>query len=161
VGFSCEIIGGGAGEAALRAQIEELGLRSVVALSGSLTTEEVGERLGEAALVTLPCVVGADGNVDALPTVLLEAMGAARPVVSSRLSGIPEIVVDGETGLLVPPNDAERLADALQCVLGDPVRAAAMGRAGRARAEALFDLHRNAGEIRRLILQASTPAKGA
>jgi len=157
VPFSCEIIGGGAGEAALRAQIEARGLSSFVSLGGSLTTEEVEERLGSAALVALPCVVGSDGNVDALPTVLLEAMGTARPVVSTRLSGIPEIVADGETGLLVPPNDAAQLASALRLLLEDPTRAAAMGNAGRARAEALFDLDRNAAEVRRLIRDLRAP----
>ncbi len=154
VAFTCEIFGSGAGETSLREQVERSGLRSLVSLPGSLTTEEVGERLREAAVVALPCVVDTQGNVDALPTVLLEAMGTARPVVSTRLSGIPEIVADGETGLLVPPRDAAQLADALQALLSDPARAGEMGRAGRQRAERLFDLRTNAAAVGRLMRRA-------
>lgn len=157
VAFRCEIIGGGAEAAPLRARIAAAGLDARLALRGVLPTEAVAARLGDAALVTLPCVVGEDGNVDALPTVLLEAMACARPVVSTRLSGIPEIVDDGATGLLVPPRDAAALADALQALLADPARAAAMGRAGRARAEERFDLHRNAAVLRERLLAAQSP----
>jgi glycosyltransferase involved in cell wall biosynthesis len=79
--------------------------------------------------------------------VLLEALATARPVVSTRVSGIPEIVVDGVTGLLVPPGDAAALADALALLLTDPDRARAMGVAGRQRATELFDLWANAAVL--------------
>jgi glycosyltransferase involved in cell wall biosynthesis len=71
---------------------------------------------------------------------VLEAMLAGKPVVASRVSSIPELVVDGETGLLVPPDDADALADALLSVLADPARAAAMGEAGLARARSEFSV---------------------
>jgi glycosyltransferase involved in cell wall biosynthesis len=71
---------------------------------------------------------------------VLEAMLAGRSVVASRVSSIPELVVDGETGLLVPPDDADALAEALLSVLGDPARAAAMGEAGLARARLEFSV---------------------
>lgn len=145
--FGCEIIGGGDLEPALRQRIGELDLGGHVTLAGSLTTEAVAERLRDATVVALPCIVGGDGNVDALPTALLEGMACGLPLVSTRLSGIPEIVVEGENGLLVGPGDADALADALQAILADPARAAAMGRAGRARAEQLFDLRRNVAEL--------------
>jgi glycosyltransferase involved in cell wall biosynthesis len=149
--FGCEIIGGGPEEEALRHQIAAAGLRDTVTLRGVLATEDVGRALQNATVVVLPCVVARDGNVDALPTVLLEAMAAALPVVSTRLSGIPEIVIDGETGLLVPPGDAAALADALGVILDQPTRAQAMGRAGRRRAERLFDLSTNVGDLRHLL----------
>ncbi len=149
VDFACEIVGGGAEESALRRQIEDARLGARVVLSGALATEEVAERMGLTSVLALPCVAGRDGNIDALPTVLLEAMARARPVVSTRLSGIPEIVDDGVTGLLVEPGDAAALADALQSLLGDRARAARMGVSGRERAERLFDLDRNAAEVGR------------
>lgn len=151
--FDCEIIGGGEQEQELRARIAELGLADRVSLAGTMTTEEVGERLRAATAVALPCVVSKDGNVDALPTVLLEAMATARPLVSTELSGIPEIISDGDNGFLVEPGDVAGLADAIARLLDDPDMAEQMGRAGRERAERLFDLHANAGTVRALIRQ--------
>jgi glycosyltransferase involved in cell wall biosynthesis len=74
--------------------------------------------------------------------VFLEAMSAARPVVASNISAIPEIVADGETGLLVPPNDAASLAKAIQSLLDDPARAEKMGAAGRNRLQTHFNEQR-------------------
>ncbi len=149
VDFVCEIIGGGPEEETLRRQIAAAGLQEHVHLRGIQATEWVAARLREAAVVALPCVRGGDGNVDALPTVLLEAMATARAVVSTYLSGIPEIVVHGTTGLLVPPGDAPALAAALERLLVNPGLAQAMGQAGRVRAERLFDLHANVRELAR------------
>lgn len=149
--FDCEIIGGGPEEAALRKLIATAGLERTITLKGVLATEEVAARLHAATVVVLPCVVGTDGNVDALPTVLLEAMASGRPVVSTRVSGIPEIVDDGRTGLLVPPGDPASLAEALAAVITDPARCQAMGRAGRRRAEELFDLEVNVARLRAVL----------
>ncbi len=159
--FRCEIIGGGPDEAALRDRIAAAELHGIVTLRGVMPTEHVAETLGAATAVVLPCVVGQDGNVDALPTVLLEAAAAGCAAVSTLLSGIPEIVADGETGLLVPPGDAPALAGALAVVLEDPERARAMGRAGRRRAERLFDLHANVAQLQRLLRGAVQPMAAA
>ncbi len=145
--FHCDIVGGGDLESSLRDLVARRGLGDVVTLCGSVSTEQVTERLRQASLVALPCVVGSDGNVDALPTALLEGMACGLPLVSTRLSGIPEIVVDGENGLLVEPGDIGGLAGAIAQILADPARAEAMGRAGRRRAEAHFDLRRNVAEL--------------
>ena len=77
--------------------------------------------------------------------VLLEAMAQGVPVVGSAVSAIPEVVADGETGLLVPPRDPVALAEALAALLADPARRAAMGAAGRARLEAEFSPARMVG----------------
>lgn len=147
VALRCEILGGGELEQELRSQVARLGLERTVELAGSMTTEAVAGRLRGAAVVALPCIVGSDGNVDALPTALLEGMASSLPLVSTRLSGIPEIIDDGSNGLLVEPGDAGALADALAALLADPDRAAAMGAAGRRRAEELFDLRRNVAAL--------------
>jgi len=149
--FRCEIIGDGSEGPALRQQIESGRLEGIVALRGVLSTEQVAEALRAATVVALPALVARDGNVDALPTVLLEAMATERPVVSTSISGIPEIVVDGETGLLAPPGDPPALAAALAALIDQPARAAEMGRAGRRRAERLFDLRTNVAELRGLL----------
>jgi glycosyltransferase involved in cell wall biosynthesis len=73
-----------------------------------------------------------------MPLVVLEAMAAGLPVVASRVSGIPEVVVDGETGRLVPPEDPERLAEALAELIADPTEARRRGAAGRRRVDENF-----------------------
>ena len=159
VPFTCEVIGSGPEEPLLRETIGNLGLDRVVRLRGGLPLEEVAAEVRRASVVVLPCIVAADGNVDALPTVLLEAMASGVPVVASAISGVPEIVVDGETGYLVPPGDAAPLADAIERVLRDPGAADRLGRAGRERAERLFDLRRNVARLRDLL--AGGPADAA
>ncbi len=156
--FDCEIIGGGPEEAALRELIATTGLERTITLKGILATEDVAARLHAATVVVLPCIVGKDGNVDALPTVLLEAMASGRPVVSTRVSGIPEIVDDGRTGLLVEPGDPGSLGEALAAIITDPARCQAMGRAGRRRAEELFDLEANVSRLRTVLWSTQPPA---
>ena len=106
-----------------------------------------------ATVLVLPCITAADGNMDALPTVLLEAMASGVPVVSTALSGIPEIVVDGETGYLVEPGDAVALAGAMEKLLREPDTSARLGRAGRRRAEELFDLRANVAVLARWLTE--------
>lgn len=144
IGFDCQIIGDGPLQGALSDQILTLGLRDRVTLAGPMPQERLAQTLGTAAIAVLPCVITPDGDRDGLPTVLLEAMGKAIPVVTTTVTGGPEIVANGETGLLCPPRDPVALADALAALLADPDRARAMGAAGRLRAERLFDLSTNA-----------------
>jgi len=159
--FRCEIIGGGELEKSLRERVREHGLERIVLLSGSLATEAVAERLRASSIVALPCIVAADGNVDALPTALLEGMACGVPLVSTRLSGIPEIVIDGDNGLLVEPDHARGMADALAALLSDPARRSAMGAAGRKRAETLFDLRRNVGALREMFRESMAAGQPA
>jgi alpha-maltose-1-phosphate synthase len=93
-----------------------------------------------------------------LGIVNLEAMACATAVVASRTGGIPEVVVDGETGLLVPPDEPEPLADALNALLRDPDRAAAMGLAGRKRAIAEFSWETIAAQTADLYAELVTSA---
>ena len=156
--FELDIIGTGPLEAPLRGAIARLGLQDVIRMPGSLPQERLIDEMGSAQLAVLPCVVTDSGDRDGLPTVLLEAMARALPVVTSTVSGGPEIVADGVSGRLCAPGDAAGLAAALADVLADPARAAAMGRAGRERAENLFDLTANAARLRALLVD---PARAA
>lgn len=153
--FGCDIIGEGDDKATLQEQIDNLGLSTVVHLRGALSTEDVARELRQSSALVLPCVVGADGNVDALPTVMLEAMASGCPVVSTAVSGIPEIVVEGETGFLVPERDATALATAMAKLLDDPAAIRSMGDAGRTRAGELFNLERNVRRLRDLFVGAT------
>jgi len=105
----------------------------VVLISGMLAKREVIQLLSHARVFACPSVYEPLGIVN------LEAMACGAAVVASRVGGIPEVVADGDTGLLVPPGDPDALADALNVLLRDPGLAAQMGRRGRARAAAEFD----------------------
>ncbi len=147
VPFTCDLIGAGDQQVLLEDLIANRGLGNRVRVWGALPLEQVAVEMRAASLVVLPCIVAADGNMDALPTVLLEAMASGIPTVSTALSGIPEIVVDGETGYLVEPGNSAALAGAMEKILRDPESGARLGRAGRRRAEELFDLRANVARL--------------
>jgi glycosyltransferase involved in cell wall biosynthesis len=156
--FKCGIVGTGDQEQALRAQIQRLGLIGHVELLGPQPQREVFRRLREAAVMAVPCVVGSDGNRDGLPTVLLEAMALGTPCVSTDVTGIPEAVRDGKTGLIVPQNDAASLASACKRVIDDAELAARLAAGARRLIEAEFDVRINAAALRELFASVGTPA---
>jgi glycosyltransferase involved in cell wall biosynthesis len=121
IAFRCEIIGYGPEEAALRELIEGHGLHQHVRLTGKLGHDDVLARMRAARIFVLPCRIDADGDRDGIPNVILEAMAMGLPVVSTSVSGVPEIVEHGRTGWLVPPDDAEALADRLRALITDGV----------------------------------------
>lgn len=129
-GIRCDIIGDGPLESGLLGRIEAEGLAGVVRLTGPLREEEIAERLAAARAFVLPCVTCGDGSLDNLPTVIMEAMAAGLPVVSTPLAGIPEMVRDGESGFLVPERSPAELADRLARLAGDRELARQMGDAG-------------------------------
>ena len=138
VTFRCEIVGDGPLRGTLARQIEELGLNESVTLAGLLPQGEIRARLAACDVFALACRVDEKGACDVLPTVILEAMAAARPVVSTRLAGVPEIVADGQTGLLTEPGDVPALAAALHTLSRDPGLRRGFGLAGRRKLEANF-----------------------
>lgn len=156
VKVNCLIIGDGPLFNPLNKMIAQLGLGDRVRLLGALPHESVVERLaGEAALFVMPSVVAANGDRDGLPNVILEAMAAALPVVSTTASSADEAVVDGKTGYLVPPGDAESLARRIQELLENPQMRREMGHAGRERIRHEFMQHATvlplAGKLRALL----------
>ncbi|MCR9156183.1 MAG: glycosyltransferase [Rhodobacteraceae bacterium] len=151
VPFFLSLVGSGPLEETLRAQRAALGLQDIVSMDGPLPQEALIDKIGTAQAAVLPCVITESGDRDGLPTVLLEAMARGLPVVTTTVSGGPEIVMDGLTGRLCAPGDATSLGDALEDVLAVNERAHLMGKAGRRRAEELFDLKINAGRLRKLI----------
>jgi colanic acid/amylovoran biosynthesis glycosyltransferase len=112
-----------------------------VRLTGTaLKQEEIPDFLEGGDVYCLPCVWASDNDVDGLPMMLMEAMACGLPAVSTDLVGIPDLIVDGKTGLLVPPEDAEALADVLQHLAGTPELADRLAAAGRAHVVEHFDL---------------------
>ena len=132
--LSVTVAGGGELEGPLRALVAELGAGDVVDLVGPRTQAEVGRLLRAADVFAAPCTVGADGNADGLPTVLLEAMAMGVPVIASDVTGIPEVVRNAapRTGVLVPADDDEALLGALAAVADPGFDLVGAARAARA-----------------------------
>jgi colanic acid/amylovoran biosynthesis glycosyltransferase len=146
--FRCQIVGTGSLESHLRARIGQLGLQAKVELAGPRSESEVMKLIQRAAVLTLPCVIGMDGDRDGLPTVLLEAMALGTPCVSTDVTGIPEVVRDGETGLMVPQHEPAALAEAIEGLLGNSRLRVQLAGQARRLIEAEFDLRRNVARLR-------------
>ena len=129
--WSLDVVGDGP----LRPDLEARAAGLPVRFLGQATKDDLARAYAGCDLVVAPSVPAASGDQDGLPVALLEAMSAGCPVVASRIAGIDEAVVDGETGLLVPPGDAPALAAALIRLLGDPELRDRLGAAASARAD--------------------------
>ncbi len=145
--FRCEIIGEGPLENELRAQIDKLNLQNRFVLSGAKPQREVRQHLAAASVFVLPSVLDPEGGMDNLPTVIMEAMATGLPVISTNIAGIPEMVVQNETGFLVQPADPIALAKAIEDVIDDRLLAQRLGEAGHQRAQELFSIEKNVREL--------------
>ena len=149
--FRCEIFGEGPLENQLLGQIGESGLKELVQLPGPKPQHQLRERLAAANVFVLPSVPEAEGGMDNLPTVIMEAMATGLPVISTRIGGIPEMVIDNETGFLVRPDDPVALADAIEKVINDRSLGQKLGHAGHGRAQTLFSIEKNVRDLCALI----------
>jgi glycosyltransferase involved in cell wall biosynthesis/tRNA A-37 threonylcarbamoyl transferase component Bud32 len=140
VPFRCEIIGEGAERGRLERLIEQRGMRTVVTLRGACTADAVRAELARATIFVLPSVVAGNGQMEGIPVALMEAMAAGLPVIASDLSGIPELVRAGRTGLLVRPGDADGTAAAISALLDDPALRGRLGERGRSKVRESFAL---------------------
>lgn len=148
---SCDIVGEGPMRAELARKIGRLGLDGSVRLLGARTQAEVRALMESAGICVLASRRGRDGQMDGIPVVLMEALALGVPVVSTRISGIPELVEEEKTGLLVEPDDAAALASAVERLLDDGELAARVASEGRRRVEALHDASANADALLDLI----------
>lgn len=144
---TCRLVGDGADRRLLARRIEEAGLAGRVVLAGAATRPEVAAELARADVLVAPSVPTRGGRREGIPVALMEAMSCGLPVVASDLSGIPELVQDGVTGLLTEPGDAARIAAALRRLLEDPALRRRLGSAGRERILAAFDVERSAAQL--------------
>jgi colanic acid/amylovoran biosynthesis glycosyltransferase len=146
--FHCRIMGTGALENTLCTQIEQLALHTSIELTGALPRSEMIKYIQEAAVFAVPSIIGNDGDRDGLPTTLLEAMALGTPCISTDVTGIPEVLRDGQTGLMVPQRDAAALADALERLLLDYELGKSLSGKARILIESNFDIHKNASILR-------------
>jgi colanic acid/amylovoran biosynthesis glycosyltransferase len=156
----CVIVGEGPLRAQLERQVAYAGLGGVVQLIGSRDHQTVLDLLRRASVFALPSMTAGDGDRDALPTVILEAMALGTPVVSTTVSGIPEMVEDGKSGLLVASRDPAVFAAAMGRLVDDDVLRRRLAHGARARVEERFDLSRNVGVLHDLFRESAGPQHG-
>jgi glycosyltransferase involved in cell wall biosynthesis len=118
--FRCLILGEGPERGRLESIVKMLGLESRVDLPGSCSQEELLILYKQASVFVLPCTVVDNGDRDGIPNVILEAMAVGLPVITTPVSGVPEVIRDGHNGLLSPERDSKALASAIARVLNDP-----------------------------------------
>ena len=144
VDFACRFVGDGPDQEMLVQQVAQAGLEDRVHFEGRLTRQDVIAAYRHADVVVAPSVPSSDNRREGIPVVLMEAMSSGVPVIASDLSGIPELVEDGVSGLLVPPGDARAIADALEKLYRDEAERQRLGQGGRDRVRREFDLETNA-----------------
>jgi colanic acid/amylovoran biosynthesis glycosyltransferase len=156
--FACRFIGDGPDREALVTSVRASGLDDRIEFVGRLASEQVAAELGRSDVLVAPSVPTRGGKREGIPVVLMEVMASGLPVVASRLSGIPELVADGESGILVAPGDEAGLADALERLALDPALRRRLGDAGRATVARDFEINRNAQALRDRIVAALVAA---
>jgi colanic acid/amylovoran biosynthesis glycosyltransferase len=133
------LCGSGSLEAVLREDVKRLGLSNAVHMRGAVSSDEVRQAMRHAHIMVQHSVETASGDMEGLPVSLTEAAACGLPIIATRHSGIPEIVIDGVNGYLVPENDIDSMAAKMTELARDPQRWSAFGRAGRALVEDRFD----------------------
>ncbi|HVC62937.1 MAG TPA: glycosyltransferase [Acetobacteraceae bacterium] len=157
--FRCRIVGAGPLREALTADIAARGLGDCVALLGPMTHARLIEKFEAADVFALASRVTDDGDRDGIPNVVAEAMAIGVPVVAAAVSGIPEVVRDEQTGLLVAPRDPVALAAAIARLLGNLALARRLARTARARLETCFDCWQTATQLQELLGAAAKPPR--
>lgn len=156
--FECTLVGDGPELENLQSLQSELGLEQEVSFVGAKNLDEVMQLMRTATLFCLPCTIAPDNNVDALPTVLLEALACGLPVISTTVSGVPEIIDSDVDGLLVPPDDPTALTDAISHLMLSRELRERFAENGREKAELKFDLRKNVATLMELF--QNEPADG-
>ena len=153
--FTLRLFGDGPLGAALATQVARLDLAAHVHLGGSVTQEDVAREMKACHAFVMPCRRDRSGDMDGIPTVFMEAMATGRPVVSCAVSGVPELVRDGETGVLVPSDDARTLAAAIARLAHDDALRLRLGRAARALVERQHDQRGTAARFLAMVVAAN------
>ncbi len=161
IDFVLNLVGDGPDRQALLGQAMAAKIADRLTFHGAKTHQDVAELLRGADVVVAPSVPTRDGRREGIPVALMEAMSSGVPVVASRLSGIPELVEDERTGLLVPARDAQALADALRRLYVDAALRHRLGEAARAKIFQEFDLSKNSATLATLFKTVATGSRDA
>lgn len=138
-GIRCWLVGDGPERKAIERQVAQLAIGDAVDVKGWLSQDELKAAYEKATALAAPSVIARDGDMDGLPNVVLEAAALGVPLVTTGVGGLPDLVRDGETGLVAKPGDAADLAAKLEAAVADPVAALARARRAREVVEERFD----------------------
>ncbi|MDP8905471.1 MAG: glycosyltransferase [Chloroflexota bacterium] len=147
IDFQCQLVGDGPLRAQLEQRVADAGLADRVTFLGARDRSQVRALMAEADVLVVPSVPTAEGRREGIPVVLMEGMASGLPAIASRISGIPELVDDGVSGLLVAARDVAALADALRRLHGDVGLRRALGQAGRQKVVRQFDIRATARQL--------------
>ncbi len=145
--FKCIIVGEGPDRKAMTTQIELLELQEYIVLSGMKPQSYIFDMFNKARMFVLPCIIAKNGDRDGIPNVMIEALAMCTPVISTTVSGVPEIIQNNITGITVEPRNSQQLADAIIGLLNNPDTAKAFVKNGRKLVEEKFDIRKNIGEL--------------
>ncbi|HVB57578.1 MAG TPA: glycosyltransferase family 4 protein [Candidatus Acidoferrales bacterium] len=156
--FRCVLVGDGEERNNLMSLRRKLHLENEVEMPGDLSFDKLRTWYYRAALFVMPSIVPPNGSTDGLPTVVIEALACGTPVIGTDTAGIPEVLVDGRTGILVRAGAPEAIADGIQMLLSHETQRESLAREGRRLIEQEFDLRKNSKIIANLIaLHATVP----
>lgn len=141
------VIGSGPLEKELRSLIKSLGLENNVKIIGNLDNEKLNEELSRTTIFILPCTIAKNGDIDGIPVSLMEAMYLQIPTISTKISGIQELIENGKSGLLVDINNDKQLSDSVKILLENRELMIKIGNCARKKVEKDFNLHNEAQKL--------------
>ena len=145
--FIYTMIGDGPERERLDAMVNSFGLKDTIIMKGNLPNHDLIKHFEITDVFALPCIVAHNGDMDGIPTALMEAMVAGIPTISTRVSGIPELIQDKETGLLVNEKNEFELAEAIEKIMKDPLLAERLAKQGREKVRRDFNIEYTAKDI--------------
>lgn len=145
--FKCIIVGDGTEYNKLNKLVENYNLDKIVILTKALPFDEIMKLYKKASIFVLPCIIALNNDRDGIPNTILEAMAFGIPVISTKISGIPEVIEDMKTGLLIKEGDKEILAEAIERLIKDKPLRDKLGKNGRVKVIERFDLEKNTKEL--------------
>lgn len=150
--IKCIIVGEGPDRKKLEKLIMEEEMEDVVLLKGIQPHSAIFEFFSKAAIFVLPCVIAKNGDRDGIPNVIIESLAVQIPVISTNVSGIPEIIVNNQTGLVIPPRDEKSLANAMIFLLQNSEKQKMFAKNGRNLVEEKFDIKKNVADLVNILL---------
>jgi len=151
--IKCIIVGEGPDRKDLEKLIKEEGLENIVLMKGLKPHSEIFEMFAKATMFVLPCVISRNGDRDGIPNVIIESLAAKTPVISTEVSGVPEIIINNQTGLVVPPRDEKSLSKAMISLLQNPEDQKRFAQNGRELVEKKFDIKKNVKELADILIK--------